>query len=129
MRKQHECYRVLWNRQITREDCAPSGNLYLSHLFFFVLLLLMLLLLLVKERRSLVRQVCGANWKPPLLVALRSSGQQLAHVVVARLGKVFVILADSLKERRRAQADGFIGLLCKFLAGVWRSYRHCHNDF
>ena len=43
--------------------------------------------------------------RPSLLVTwflsgalLRSPGQQLAHVVVARLRKVFVILTDSLKE-------------------------------
>ena len=32
------------------------------------------------ETPHLVRRVCGADWKPPLLVGLCSSGQQLAHV-------------------------------------------------
>src|SRR5262249_16766251 len=60
---------------------------------------------------------------------LRSPGQQFAHVVVASLRKVLVILADSLKEWRRAQTDGFIRFLCKFFACIWWSYRHCRDDF
>src|SRR6476620_2527438 len=38
------------------------------------MLVLMLLLLLIKERRSLVRRFSGADWKPPLLVALAQLG-------------------------------------------------------
>jgi hypothetical protein len=84
---------------------------------------------LIKERRSLVRRRRGADWKPSLLVALRSSRKELAHIVVGSLRKVFVVLANSLKEWGRAQADGFIRFLCKLLASVWRSDRHCYDDF
>ena len=58
---------------------------------------------------------------------MRSPGQQLAHVVVAGLRKIFVILADSLKERRCAQADGFIGLLRNLVASVNYTYTDTKN--
>jgi len=55
----------------------------------------------------------------------RAARSAIAHVVVARLRKVFVILADSFTEWRRAYADGFIIGSCGTLFAVSAVLPHC----
>src|SRR4029077_14813634 len=79
----------------------------------FIILFLFLLLLLLAWRGSFL---CGAR-------------EQLAHIFITGLREIFVILADGLKEYRRAQTDRLISLLFELAASVWRPDRHCHDNF
>jgi hypothetical protein len=60
---------------------------------------------------------------------LRGPRQQLAHFVIACLGKIFVILADRLEKFRHAYADDFICFILEFTASVWRADWHCYDNF
>ena len=60
---------------------------------------------------------------------MRGALKQFAHVFVGCLREIIVILADSLKEFRCAQADRFIGLFFDFVAGIRRTNRNCHDNF
>jgi hypothetical protein len=60
---------------------------------------------------------------------LRGARQQFAHFVIARLRKIFVILAYSLEKIRPAQTNDLVGFMFEFAARIGGSDRNSHNNF